>query len=335
MPASMHDVAQLAGVSQRTVSNVVNEYVHVKPETRARVQKAIKQLKYRPNVAARNLRSGRSGLIALAVPEIAAPYFAELADQIQQHAELHGMTLLIDQTGGTRERELAVLHGYSSAVIDGLILSPVALTAADLETHDQTIPTLLLGERIDPGPFLHLSVDNVAAARTAVEFLISSGRTNIAALGVLPESNGLGPASRRLQGYTEAMQGAGLTTSQLQLPTAEWGRRAGYAAIRDALDRGTEIDAVFCFNDLLAIGAIRALTDRGISIPARVALIGWDDIEESRFTVPTLSTICPDKAFIARTAVERLIARIAGNGPEEDEIIPEFQLIHRQTTQSN
>src|SRR4029450_7747717 len=103
MPATMHDVAARAGVSQRTVSNVVNNYVHVKPETRRKVLDAIEQLGYRPNILAQRLRHGRTGLVALAVPEIAAPYFAELADHVQRLADEHGVTLLIDQTGGDRE----------------------------------------------------------------------------------------------------------------------------------------------------------------------------------------------------------------------------------------
>ncbi|MGN9813361.1 LacI family DNA-binding transcriptional regulator [Micromonospora sp. BQ11] len=129
------------------VSNVVSGYAHVRAETRERVQRAIDELKYRPNVSARSLRRGRTGLIALAVPEIAAPYFAELANLVQVQAAEHGVTLLIDQTGADRSRELLVLDGYRTHVIDGLILSPMAITAEDLAAQRLDIPTVLLGDR--------------------------------------------------------------------------------------------------------------------------------------------------------------------------------------------
>ncbi|MFD0660854.1 LacI family DNA-binding transcriptional regulator [Thermocatellispora tengchongensis] len=120
----LKDVARLAGVSVKTVSNVVNGYVHVTPKTRARVERAIKELNYRPNLSARNLRRGRSGIIALAVPELDIPYFAELARLIVAAAEEHGLTVLIDQTGGSRHREQQVAEGIRDQLIDGLIFSP-------------------------------------------------------------------------------------------------------------------------------------------------------------------------------------------------------------------
>lgn len=327
----MHDVAALAGVSQRTVSNVVNGYVHVRAETRERVQKAIDELKYRPNVSARNLRTGRSGLIALAVPEIAAPYFAELADRVQQEADRVGLVLLVSQTGGTRERELQVLDGFSSAVIDGLILSPVALTAADLASHEMRIPTLLLGERVDAGEFIHVSVDNVEAARVATMHLLGKGRKRIAALGVLPETLGLGPGVRRLEGFHDALKSAGLYDRRIEISSSEWTLASGYEAATRALREHPDVDAFFCFNDLMAIGAIKALNDQGVPIPEQVAIVGWDDIKEAAFTYPPLTTIAPDKITIAQRSVERLVSRIGGSGPTVDEIVAPFTLIKRES----
>lgn len=183
MAVSMRDVAKVAGVSQRTVSNVVNDYAHVRSETRQRVQEAIRTLNFRPNVSAQKLRNGRAGLVAVAVPEIAAPYFAELADHLQRYAANCGITLLIDQTGGTRARELLVLDGYRSNVIDGLIISPLAITAADPVHRQLDVPVVLLGESIDRSGVLHVSVDNVEAAKVATDHLIHGGRERIAAVG--------------------------------------------------------------------------------------------------------------------------------------------------------
>ena len=330
MAASMRDVAALAGVSPRTVSNVVSGYVHVRAETRARVQRAIDELNYKPNVSARSLRLGRTGLIALAVPEIAAPYFAELADLIQQQAGERGVTLLVDQTGASRERELLVLEGYGSHVIDGLILSPMAVTLEDLEAQRLDIPTVLLGERISESDLIHVAVDNVAAARDATAHLVARGRRRIAAVG---GAENIGPATRRMEGYGQALAAAGLGDDPaLRVHTGPWSRAAGYAAVDDLLRRGVEVDAMFCFNDVVAQGAVRALTDHGLRVPHDVAVVGWDDTEEAAYATPSLTSVSPDKGAIARTAVDRLLAAVAGEQDGPAEVTCGYELVVRESS---
>jgi DNA-binding LacI/PurR family transcriptional regulator len=333
MAATMRDVAALANVSQRTVSNVVNDYVHVKPETRERVQRAIDLLKYKPSPSARILRGGKTGLVALAVPEINAPYFAELADLVQTRASARGLTLLIDQTGGTRERELLVLDGYHRKAIDGLILSPLAITADDLERRELDIPTVLLGESVTATNILHVSIDNVAAARAAVQYLLASGRRRVAAIGAVLNFETVSPAQRRTEGYLKEMHSAGhAEASSLAFPTSEWSLAEGYRVAQDVVRREPDVDALFCFNDTLAIGAIKALTDLGIAIPGDVAVLGWDDIAEASYSNPSLTTITPDKAGIAHAAVDSLLHRLDGQEQDQTEITTAFTLTVRDST---
>ncbi|WP_279581077.1 LacI family DNA-binding transcriptional regulator [Fodinicola feengrottensis] len=166
MAVTLREVAKLAGVSVRTVSNVVNGFHHVAPQTRARVQEVLDRVGYQPNLMARTLRSGRSGMIALVVPEIDVPYFAELTRSIIGQAEAYGYTVVVDQTDGdaAREREV-VLGGARAALFDGLILSPVSITVDDLRQRSGG-PVVLLGEQIVDGGFDHIMIDNVAAAYT-------------------------------------------------------------------------------------------------------------------------------------------------------------------------
>jgi DNA-binding LacI/PurR family transcriptional regulator len=138
---SLKDVAQRAGVSVKTVSNVVNDYPHVTPAMRARVQQAIDELGYRPNLTARHLRKGRTGIIALAVPELGNPYFAELASAVIDAAARHHYTVLLDHTAGMREKEMLVCQGFQTHVIDGLILSPIELENQDLHGRTDTSPS--------------------------------------------------------------------------------------------------------------------------------------------------------------------------------------------------
>ncbi|MCG5468852.1 LacI family transcriptional regulator [Micromonospora sp. LAH09] len=308
----LKDVAERAGVSVKTVSNVVNGYVHVRPDTRARVEEAIAELNYRPNLSARHLRKGRTGVIALAVPELDIPYFAELARYVVNAAAAYGWTVLIDQTGGRREQERVVASGITDHLIDGLIFSPLALTAEDLAGLDGT-PMVLLGERVEHGPADRVVIDNVTAAREITAHLIRLGHRRIAAIGSQRTDEGAS-ARLRLAGYTDALRAAGLDYDEtLVAPAAAWHRADGAAAMQGLLTSGVRPDAVFCFNDTLALGALRALHEAGLRVPEDVAVVGFDDIEDGRFSIPTLSTVAPDKEKIAQLAVELLANRLDGD----------------------
>lgn len=334
MPTNMSDVAARAGVSQRTVSNVVSGYVHVRPQTRERVQQAIEELNYRPNASARSLRLGRTGIIGLAVPEIASPYFAELADHIQRVAASLRLTLLMDQTGGDRDRELLVLRGYGAHVIDGLILSPMAITLADLQAQHLDIPAVLLGEGVrEGGPLVRVAIDDVAAAREATRHLLDGGRNRLAALGADIALDNDGTAAGRLEGFMSAHRDAGLQVPEDRcLVTGGWVRSRGYAAVSALLDRGTEVDGLLCFNDLLAAGALRALADHGVQVPADIAVVGWDNIDESSYCSPSLTSVAPDKAGIAEAAVHSLVAQIAGEDQGRDAIRCGYRLEVRESS---
>jgi LacI family transcriptional regulator, repressor for deo operon, udp, cdd, tsx, nupC, and nupG len=315
----LRDVAERAGVSVRTVSNVVNGYARVAEDTRRRVEEAVAELGYHPNLLARNLKRGRTGLIALVVPELDVPYFAELARAVVGEARQRGYTVVIDQTDGEpdREREL-IMRGASAALFDGVILSPLALSQADLARRDAAGPLVLLGERIAASPYDHVAIDNVAAATAATEHLLALGRTRVAAIGDQPYDTGE-TAQLRTRGYRIAHEARGLTVDpSLTVATPRFHRAEGAAAMARLLDRpGGPPDAVFCYNDLLALGAIRTLLTRGVRVPDDVAVVGFDDIEESRYNTPTLTTVSPDKAMIARLAVERLVLRLDGPPPGE------------------
>lgn len=335
MASTLKDVAQRAGVSVRTVSNVVNNYVYVAEETRAKVQAAIDELGYRPNLLARNLKLGRSGIIGLVVPELDVPYFAELARLIVQEARAAGYTVLIDQTDGDERRELElVTEDPRGVTFDGMIVSPLSLTADQFESRRTTAPVLLLGERLFTAGVDHVAIDNVAAAREATAHLISLGRTRIAAIGV---QEGGGTATLRTRGYREAFAQAGLPVDEsLMIPTRYYHRADGATAMARLLDRPEPPDAVFAFSDLLALGAQRVALSRGLAVPRDVAIVGFDDIEDGRYASPTLTTIAPDKAEIARAAVRQIVARIdhadRGHGRESKEIEAPYRLVVREST---
>jgi DNA-binding LacI/PurR family transcriptional regulator len=334
MPVTMHDVAQLAGVSVKTVSNVVNGYPYLRPATKARVEAAIAELGYQLNVSARNLRQGRTGMIGLAVPELSQPYFAELADMVIQAGEERGVTVLIEQTGAERDRELEVLHGTRRRMTDGLIFSPLALGEEDRDELSVDYPLVLLGERIFAGPTDHVTMANAEGGYAATAYLLERGRRRIAVVGAHPGER-LGSAVLRVRGYERALADAGVPLDHdLLVPIDPWHRSTGAAATESLLAAGTPFDAIFALNDAMALGALRALTARGIRVPQDVAVIGFDDVDDARYATPSLSSVAPGREDIARTAVELLVARIAQPGaarPFVEHVAP-FHIVEREST---
>ncbi|MCP2369562.1 DNA-binding LacI/PurR family transcriptional regulator [Agromyces terreus] len=311
---TLHDVARVAGVSIKTVSNVINAYPHIRPATRQRVEAAIAELGYVPNLTARSLKSGRTGAIALAVPELGLSYFAELAASVIEAAEAAGLVVLVEQTGGDREREIDLLRSPRLKMTDGLIFSALGMSEADVASLSVDYPLVLLGERIFGGPTDHVTMRNVEAARAATEYLIASGRRRIAVVGA-HEGEVVGSAALRMQGHLEALEAHGIPYDESLIGyTTLWHRSNGARSMTELLERGVEFDAVFGLNDTLALGAMRVLQVSGRRVPEDVAVMGFDDLDEAGYSIPSLTTVDPGRAWIARTAVETLVERIAKGG---------------------
>jgi DNA-binding LacI/PurR family transcriptional regulator len=336
MGATLHDVARAAGVSIKTVSNVVHDYPHVRRETRERVLAAIRELDYRPNVSARGLRSGKTGVIGLAVPSLRENYFAELADAVIRAAERRGLSVLIEQTNGDRTKELRSLSGGRLHLTDGLLFSPVSLGQGDADALDVRIPLVLLGERIFGGPTDHVTMHNTSSARAAVEHLLGLGRTRIALIGAPSAADAdASSGTLRLDGYRQALAAAGIPEAPELIRIAEpWNRETGATAARRMLEEGVSFDAVFALNDTLGLGVLRALGEAGIRVPEDVAVIGFDDIDESRFSVPSMSSVDTGRDEIAEFAVELLVERIGEKGERRPprQIKPDFRIVAREST---
>jgi len=204
--------------------------------------------------------------------------------------------------------------------------------ARELAARRDTTPMVLLGERVHHGTMDHVGIDNVAAAQTAVAHLAGLGHTRIAAIGEQRHRRGE-TARLRLQGYRAGLENAGLPFDPaLVMPAASYHRADGAAAMTELLALGHPPDAVFCFNDMLAIGALRTLRDRGVRVPEDVAVVGFDDIEESSYSAPGLTTIRPDKARIASTSIALLAARLDGGGGPSRDVTERFDLVVRRST---
>jgi DNA-binding LacI/PurR family transcriptional regulator len=331
----MRDVAAHAGVSVRTVSNVVNDYVHVSPAMRARVQQSLDDLGYKMDYLARGLKSGRTGFIALVVPYLDEPYYALLAQAVVRAAAERSLGVLVEMTGNDPAAELKILQDGMANVADGVLLCHLGNRPDAGLQPPPGFPLVIIGEHC-PGPHLdHVGTDDRAAARVAVEHLIQSGRRSIVMIGA-----GIGDSSRlRYDGYRQALIAAALTPAEMLTPHGrEPSIAAGLAEMNTLLERGgAQIpDAVFAHNDVMAIGVMRSLAEHGFRVPRDIAVIGLDGIAEAEYLTPSLSSVAFDLDTMARRALDLLEEQItSGAEPRapRHEMTP-FRLTVRESTLS-
>ncbi|THV26564.1 LacI family transcriptional regulator [Glycomyces paridis] len=327
----MSDVARLAGVSKMTVSNVVNDRAGVSEPVRRRVLDAIKESGYRLNVNARTLKAGRTGVIGLAVPEVDRPYYGMLAAHVIEEARARGFHVAIEQTGAAAEGEAAAIAQSHKLQFDGLILSAVALDPRDRGQAWGDFPIVMLGERDYGASIDHVGMANEAGTRAATEHLIARGCERIAIV-TGRSLEGVHVVSRRHRGYVEALEAAGLAADPALWSLTGMHMASGRRAVRDLHAAGVRFDGVVAVTDTVAQGVLRGLADVGLRCPEDVRVVGFDDVPEASYMVPSLSTVAPDHRWMAAKAVALIAARLDDPGREPEEHTAPFELVVREST---
>lgn len=307
-------MAARAGVSLKTVTNVVHARPNVSPGTRERVLAAIADLDYRPSLIGRQLQSGRSHTVTLAVPRIDEPYLGALAHALIAAADAQGYTVVMDETGGREDRERWAVQGYPGHGVDGVIFSPLVLNPPAMAAGSRQTPIVLLGEPVANSFADYVAIDNERSAHDVVDHLVSQGRRRFAFLGATPERLSSVGASRHRA--VAARLAATSLAEPLAVPQPRYSREGGALAIEMLRPNLDQVDALVCASDLLAIGAMRALHEVGVHVPDDIAVTGWDDIVDCEYTSPTLTSVSPDLQELAETATSALLRRIEGySGP--------------------
>jgi DNA-binding LacI/PurR family transcriptional regulator len=328
MRATVRDVAARAQVSPKTVSNVVNGTFPVSPATRLRVENALRELDYVPNLSARGLRNGRTGVIAVALPDLSTPYSASITRAFVQAGAERGLTVQIEESAGSVEREAQLLSRARSHLIDGLVLNPVLLETSAVQPGVALPPVVMIGEVEQPAVD-HLWTDNVSSLREITTLLVQEGHQRIALLG------GMVSASYRLrrQGWAEALMAAGLPRDPaLELPVQGWTSAAGAESVRAYLAVHPLPDALVCCTDTLAMGALSALWADGYRVPDDLSIVGYDDIPEAAFTVPPLTTVHFDRRALAEAALDVLARRINDPSHEVSSTMLPHRVVRRAST---
>jgi DNA-binding LacI/PurR family transcriptional regulator len=303
----MIDVAREAGVSAMTVSNVINGRPGVSADTRLRVLAAISKLGYQVNPAARHLRAGRTGAVGLIVPDLDGLYYSQLATRLSQGVEEHGLHLVLERTGASRERELEAISFGRLRMYDGVIISLLRVDTTDLERLTFDIPVVFIGERPVPHSFDHVMMDNIGGALLATRHLLTSGSRRVAIIGGTHDDHIDDMPTLRTRGYRQAHAELGIEVDErLVVQPESFTMKGGYDALIRLRESGVPFDAAFVLTDAAAMGVLRALADVGLHVPRDVQVIGFDNAAETEFLTPRLSSVEPGNEGMADTVLHLL-----------------------------
>ncbi|MBT1166580.1 LacI family DNA-binding transcriptional regulator [Bifidobacterium simiarum] len=344
------DVAAEAGVSTKTVSNVINRTGRMSDETRERVEEVINRLGYRINKSAQALRSGATKLLGLAVPGFTNPFFGLFCDEVSSYARSKGYGVVISTYGNMDEGLDGLIDETYHVNADGWIF----LTDRPLKKRGsvlrQSYPVVLTGDFPAFAQADSVSMPDADGAEYATTWLLDHGCKRVAFLGTPPDLFGKkgvadkakleemlvkheGNMSLRFRGYIRALREKGIDLDwDLVVPCDFMDRESGEGAMETLLDRGVKVDGVFCANDIIALGAMSVLKLRHISVPDEMQMIGFDNTRDSGHCTPSLTTIDPFAWQYAQMSVDCLLRRIAGDKEKPGLYTTGFRLVERDST---
>lgn len=326
--ASIKDVAHAAGVSTATVSRVLSNKPHVRPAIRERVMQTVKKLDYRPNRAARSLRTQQTNTIGLIVSDIRNSYFTSLSRAVEDVAYDQGISVYLCNTDENPQKEAMYLESMHAENVAGIIFSPTRQAADNFLELNLKMPTVIVDRSVKSPDVDSIGIDNVTAGYRLTQHLIENGYQRI--MGIFGEASTTG--RERREGYLQALQAANIT------PSAKWSIfvppkvESGSSAALQLLDAKEPPDAILTTNSLLTAGALKAIRKRKLTIPDDVALVGFDEVTWSSLVQPAITVMAQPTYEIGQTATELLFKRLKDSSRSARKIILQAQLIERASS---
>jgi LacI family transcriptional regulator len=330
---TLADVARSAGVSLMTVSRAINNKAGVSADVRKSILKLAKELGYHPNQIARGLATNYTTSVGLVVPDNTNPFFAQIARGVEDTAYDHGYNIFLVNTAEDATREESALNSLCQKGVDGLILISSRLPVKALKEEVALYPAVVLVNReLKPIPAntITVNINDQHGSQLAIRHFLASGRQRISYVN--GPANSLS-AKRRLEGYKKALEEAGLAFEPDLVERSAPDTDGGGYATTTLLKRRPDIDAIYAFNDLVAVGAMQTIEQLGKRIPEDIAVIGFDDIPLASIIRPQLTTLHVDLRQIGHLAMQTLLDKIAGNS-RATSIQIEPQLVLRASTWS-
>jgi LacI family transcriptional regulator len=314
---TIRDVAAIAEVSPATVSRVLNADERVAPELRMRVLAAVERLGYRPNSQARSLRTQATRVIGLIISDIQNPFFTSLVRGVEDVAQASGYSVVLANSDEDLGKEQQYLRVAAAEQMAGVILSPASSSRTRIgELVQEEIPVVTIDRRI-AADVDSVAVDNVAGARQAVEHLLKTGASRV---GVIAGPADVSTSADRIEGYHAALREAGIAVDPALLVRGDFRIDGGRRAAGRLLDLPARPDALFAANNLMLIGTLDAMAERGLSAPADVLLAGFDEMSWAGFA-PPLTLVEQPTYEIGRLATEMLMRRISGDTSAAEHVV--------------
>jgi LacI family transcriptional regulator len=328
---TIEDVARAAGVSRQTVSRAINDRGEISPQTRALVLRIVEEMGYRPSSIARGLATHCTHTLGLVIPDVANPFFSDVARGAEHVAYADGYNVFLCNTEEDPQRELAVLQSLEEKRVDGVVLCSSRLDDRNLRTvvaHHSV--AVLVNRRLEPEAEEDrigvVMLDDVVGGRMAVQHLLDSGHRAVGFLAGPPASHS---GRWRAEGYRATMTDAGLSCNPAWTIHCLADVDGGHRAARDVLAAHPELTALFCYNDLVAVGALQACADLGYRVPADLAVVGFDDILLAALVTPPLTTCRVPRYDLGAQAMRLLLDQIGGCSDGCAEVVLRPELVVR------
>jgi LacI family transcriptional regulator len=305
--ATIYDVARFAEVSPATVSRVVNGHANVDPVLAARVRDAMRELDYRPNAVARNLRRSRTSLWAVIISDIGNPFFTSLVRGVEDVAQRAGYSVVLCNSDEDAAKEGQYVSAALSEQMAGVIISPSGRATHVNRLADARVPVVVIDRQLRGAAVDTVLVDNEHGAELATGHLIENGFRRIACI---TGPKRISTAMQRLRGYQRALKAAGLPFDEEVVRFADFRSDGGYHAMASLLELSPRPDAVFGANNLMTVGLLERLVDERIEVPEGMGVVGFDDVSWANLVRPSLTTVAQPTYELGRTAAELLVERI-------------------------
>lgn len=328
---TMRDVAERAMVSVNTVSKVLNNKSDISKETRERVLKAAKELGYIKNVTASALRNSKTKIVGVVLEDTTNLFFAEVLEGIEAAARKYGYRLLLTNTQTSVEKQREAIHTLMEHRVEGVLITPTEDGTKDLERLAHlNFPTVIIGRHSEGLNLDEIHSDEVKGGYIATKHLIDRGRRKILLINSNPQNSA---ARMRHEGYRKALREAGIVLPEdyviaVRGPNME----GGYQGVKKAFEKGLDFDAVFCYNDMFAFGAIRALKDSGKKVPEDVSVVGYDDVAFASYYCPALTTVRIDRFGLGFNSFKMLLERIKNKRKKAKRLVLDVELIVRESS---
>ena len=329
MAVTMKDVAKKAGVSVMTVSRVINKKEYIAVETRERVESALKELNYKPNINARTLVTKKTDFLGLIVPDIANPFFGDLVKAAEKIARERGYSVILGDSGGIPEAEEEYIEAFRGRMCDAIILIAPRVSDEVIREVNSTIPLVLVDRHMPDDDIIQVTVDNKFGAFSAVEHLISLGHRRI---GFIMGPANVPNAYRRKAGYVEALKKSGIEIDEELIVQGDFDRETGARAFEVFNKLKNRPTAVFGSNDLMAFGFIEKAKEARLSIPKDYSVVGFDDIFLCALMEPPMTTVRYPIVEMGIVAIQDLLNSLESKETARLKAKLKHTLIIRQST---